>query len=215
MSGDVWPWLVMGLLGSYHGLNPAMGWLFAVGLGLQARSRKAVLRALAPIALGHELALVVAVLLVVVLGVVADAATLRVGAAGVLIAFGAFRLLKPRLHPRWVRFRLTRRELAWWSFLMSSAHGAGLMIMPVLLGSSATAGASEGPSHLEDIGSMTVLESALALTIHVGAMVAVMGVVAVVVYEKLGLAFLRRSWVNTDAIWAWSFVAAGLITLVT
>jgi hypothetical protein len=216
-DGGVWPWVVLVLLGAYHGLNPAMGWLFAVGLGLQVRSRRAVLRALAPIALGHELALVLVVLLVLVLGVVADPASLRIGSAVVLIAFGAFRLLKPRLHPRWVRFRVTPRELTWWSFLMSSAHGAGLMIAPVLLGASADARAAEGHDHLEQlgIGSMNVGESALALVLHVGAMVAVMGVIAVLVYEKLGLAFLRKSWVNTDGIWASSFVVAGLITLVT
>jgi hypothetical protein len=212
----VWPWLVLGLLGAYHGLNPAMGWLFAVGLGLQDRSRRAVLRALGPIALGHELALAVVVVVVAVLGLLADPAALRVGAAGVLIAFGAFRLLKPRLHPRWVRFRVSPRELAWWSFLMSSAHGAGLMVAPVLLGASASAEAASH-DHVEELGlgSLSVAESVLALGLHVGAMVAVMGVVAVLVYDRLGVAILRRTWINTDAIWAGSFIVAGALTLVT
>ena len=216
-SSGAWPWVLMALLGAYHGLNPAMGWLFAVGLGLQDRSRKAVLRALAPIALGHELALALVVGLVLVLGVLADPASLRIGAAVVLIAFGAFRLLKPRLHPRWVRFRVNRRELAWWSFLMSSAHGAGLMIAPVVLGSNPGAGAAASHDHVSELGlgSMSLAESAFALVLHVGAMVAVMGVVAVLVYEKVGVAFLRKSWVNTDGIWAGSFVVAGLVTLVT
>jgi hypothetical protein len=217
-ADGVWPWVLMALLGAYHGLNPAMGWLFAVGLGLQDRSRRAVLQALAPIALGHELALALVVVLVLGLGLLADPASLRVGAAGVLIAFGAFRLLRPRLHPRWVRFRVNRRELAWWSFLMSSAHGAGLMVVPVLLGAGPEgAGASDGHDHVEELGlqGASVVEGALALVLHVGAMVLVMGVVAVLVYEKLGVAFLRRSWVNTDGIWAASFVAAGLLTLVT
>jgi len=209
--------VVLVALGAYHGLNPAMGWLFAVGLGLQARSRRAVLRALAPIAIGHELALALVVLLVLVLGVVADPASLRIGSAAVLIAFGAFRLLKPRLHPRWVRFQVTPKELTWWSFLMSSAHGAGLMIAPVLLGASADARAASGHDHLEELGltTMNVAEGALALILHVGAMVAVMAVVAVLVYEKVGVAFLRKSWVNTDGIWASSFAVAGLLTLVT
>jgi len=218
-SGGVWPWVVMGLLGAYHGLNPAMGWLFAVGLGLQDRSRRAVLGALAPIAVGHELALVLVVVLVLVLGVLADPAALRVGAAAVLIAFGAFRLLRPRLHPRWVRFRVSRRELAWWSFLMSSAHGAGLMIAPVLLGSGgdARADGSDGHDHVEELGlpGLGIVESALGLLLHVGAMVAVMGIVALLVYDRLGVAFLRKSWVNTDGIWAASFLVAGLLTLVT
>jgi hypothetical protein len=209
----------MALLGAYHGLNPAMGWLFAVGLGLQDRSRGAVLRALPPIALGHELALGLVALLVIGLGVLADPGALRVGAAGVLIAFGVFRLARPRRgHPRWTRFRVTRPELAWWSFLMSSAHGAGLMVAPVLLGASSSAQASDaGHDHVAELGlaSMSVAESALALLVHVGAMVLVMGVVAVLVYEKLGVAVLRRAWVNLDALWAGAFVVAGVLTLVT
>ncbi len=215
-SSGTWPWVLLVLLGAYHGLNPAMGWLFAVGLGLQDRSRGAVLRALGPIALGHELALALVVVVVVVLGLLADPAALRVGAAAVLIAFGLFRLLKPRLHPRWVRFRVRPRELAWWSFLMSSAHGAGLMVAPVLLGAGESATAA-GHDHVEElgVGTMSVWEGALALGLHVGAMVLVMGVVALLVYEHVGLQALRRAWINTDAVWAGSFVVAGLLTLVT
>ncbi len=213
----VWPWLALGLLGAYHGLNPAMGWLFAVGLGLQDRSRAAVLRALGPIALGHELALGLVALLVVGLGVLASPDALRLGAAGVLVAFGVWRRAPPqRGHPRGVRFRVSRRELTWWSFLMSSAHGAGLMVAPVLLGAGESATAA-GHDHAEELGmgAMSLAESALALGLHVGAMVVVMGVVAVLVYEYVGLHALRRAWINTDAVWAGSFVVAGLLTLVT
>jgi hypothetical protein len=198
-------------LGAYHGLNPAMGWLFAVGIGLQERSRRAVLRSLAPIALGHELAIAVIALLVVVLGVVSDAGPLRMGAAVVLIAFGIFRFARPRAHPRWSKtMRVNRRELAWWSFLMSSAHGAGLMVAPVLVGASAAGG---GHEHSELAGSIP--ELAAVLVVHVGAMVLAMGVVAVVVYERLGVSVLRRAWLNTDHVWAGAFVAAGAFTLVT
>jgi hypothetical protein len=202
------------LLGAYHGLNPAMGWLFAVGLGLQDRSRGAVLRALGPIAVGHELALALVLVVVVGLGLLADPAALRVGAAAVLIAFGCFRLLKPRLHPRWVRFRVRPRELAWWSFLMSSAHGAGLMVAPVLLGAGATAQAHDhGP--VSTAATLSAPEAILATVLHVSAMLAVMAVVAVVVYEKLGVAVLRRTWVNSDHLWAGAFVFAGIATLFT
>src|SRR3712207_6771871 len=135
----LWPWLLLGLLGAYHGLNPAMGWLFAVSLGMQERSRAAVLRALPPIALGHEASIVLVALLVTVLGVVADAQVLHVGAGVALVAFGVFRFVKPRWHPRWTRMRVNRRELTLWSFLMSTAHGAGLMVAPVLLGAGAAA----------------------------------------------------------------------------
>jgi hypothetical protein len=215
--GDLGPWILIALLGAYHGVNPAMGWLFAVGLGLQDRDRRAVLRALPPIAIGHEAALAVSVLLVLVVGVVSDAATLRTIAAGALIAFGVFRFLKPRVHPRWTKMRVTRRELTWWSFLMSSAHGAGLIIAPVLIGTGpdrahAHGGHEHGVEHGE-VFAMTLPEMALALTLHVGAMLTVMGIVALVVYEKVGLAVLRRAWVNTDQLWAGAFVAAGALTL--
>ena len=212
-----WPWVLMALLGAYHGLNPAMGWLFAVGLGLQERSRGAVLRALGPIAIGHELAIATVAALVVVLGVLTDPGPLHVGAAVALIAFGLFRFVKPRAHPRWTRMRVNRRELTLWSFLMSSAHGAGLMVAPVLLGSGEQAGAAAHDHALDELrlDVLSIPEMALAIGVHVGAMLAVMAVVAVVVYQYLGVRVLRRAWLNTDALWAGTFVLAGVLTLVT
>jgi hypothetical protein len=211
------PLVTVALLGTYHGLNPAMGWLFAVGLGLQDRDRRSVLRALPPIAIGHELAVAVVAALVVGLGVLADPQTLAMGAGAVLIGFGLFRFVRPRAHPRWTTMRVTRRELTWWSFLMSSAHGAGLMVAPILLGSGAaeTSHAHAGHAHDHPAATMDAAEALLAITVHVGAMLVVMAVVALVVFEKLGLAFLRRAWINSDQFWAAAFVAAGAVTLVT
>jgi hypothetical protein len=213
---DLTPWLLMALLGAYHGLNPAMGWLFAVALGMQERSRAAVVRALGPIALGHELAIVVVAALVLGLGLLADSSALHLGAGLALIGFGIFRFVKPRAHPRWTTMRVNRAELTWWSFLMSSAHGAGLMVAPVLLGAGARdAAASDHALEAVHSGAMSVPESGLAIALHVAAMVAVMGVVAVVVYERVGVAVLRKAWVNLDGVWAAAFVAAGVLTLFT
>ena len=211
------PLVTVALLGAYHGLNPAMGWLFAVGLGMQDRSRRSVLRALPPIAAGHELAIVVVAALVVGLGALADPAPLKVVGAVALIAFGIFRFARPRAHPRWTTMRVTRKELTWWSFLMSSAHGAGLMVAPVLLGRGATETAHAHGGHASHSSSdvMGVADAAVAVSVHVGAMLAVMAVVALLVYEKLGLTFLRRAWVNSDQFWAGAFVVAGVLTLVT
>jgi hypothetical protein len=206
-------WLTLAGLGAYHGLNPAMGWLFAVSLGLQQGDRRAVTRSFVPIALGHELSVIVVAALVLGLGVVADPAVLHIGAAAVLIAFGLWRFARPRLHPRWTTMRVNRRELTLWSFLMSSAHGAGLMVAPVLLGG-ATAAASEGHD-LAMAGSSPVDVAAVGVALHLIAMVAVMASVALVVYTKVGVEVLRRAWVNTDALWAGAFVLAGLITLLT
>ena len=207
-------WLTLAALGAYHGLNPAMGWLFAVSQGMQHRSRRAVLRALAPIALGHELSIALVVALALGAAAVVDPSTLRIGAAAVLLAFGAFRFAKPRAHPRWTTMRVNRRELTLWSFLMSSAHGAGLMVAPVLLGGAAASASSEGHD-LAMAGSAPVGVAAVGVGLHLVAMVTVMAAVALLVYAKLGVEVLRRSWINTDALWAGAFVLAGIVTLLT
>jgi hypothetical protein len=212
-----WPWAVLVLLGAYHGLNPAMGWLFAVALGMQQRDRRAVLRALPPIALGHELSLALVVLLVLGLGVIADPSALHVGAGIALIAFGIFRFIKPRAHFRWTTMRVNRRELAWWSFLMSSAHGAGLMVAPVLIGVSAAGDARASDHALETVkqGTLSIPASALALVLHVAAMILVMGVLALLVYDRYGVSILRKAWINLDGVWAAAFIVAGMLTFVT
>jgi hypothetical protein len=214
---DTIPLVTIGLLGAYHGLNPAMGWLFAVGLGMQDRDRRSVLRALPPIAAGHEASIALVAALVVGVGAVADPRPLHVVSAACLIAFGVFRFWKPRAHPRWTTMRVSRGELTWWSFLMSSAHGAGLMVAPVLLGAGGAERAEAHAGHVHDypVATMGVGEGLLAITVHVGAMLAVMGVVALVVYEKVGLGFLRKAWVNSDQFWASAFIIAGLVTLAT
>ncbi len=215
-----WPWLLVVALGAYHGLNPAMGWLFAVGLGMQEGDRRAVRRALVPIAVGHEASIAVVAVLVFGLGIVADRAVLHVVAAAVLVAFGIFRFARPRAHPRWTRMRVDRRELTWWSFLMSSAHGAGLMVAPVLIGAGAAGAAADGGGAAEtlahvDVAGLSIGATALAVTLHVAAMLLVMGAVALLVYDRFGTALLRRAWLNLDWLWAGAFVTAGVVTFFT
>lgn len=207
-------WLTIAGLGAYHGLNPAMGWLFAVSQGLQQRSRRAVWRALGPIALGHELSIALVAALTFGAAAVADPISLRIGAAAVLVGFGLLRFAKPRAHPRWTTMRVNRRELTLWSFLMSSAHGAGLMVAPLLIGLGRTRAAAS-PEHAELAAGAgaPLLVSGVAIALHVGAMLLVMGAVAVAVYERLGLEILRRAWLNTDQLWAATFVIAGALTL--
>jgi len=213
---DVWALLLLAGLGAYHGVNPAMGWLFAVALGMQERDRRAVLRALIPIAIGHELALVTVVVLVLGLGLLADSSALHLGAGIALVLFGIFRFAKPRAHPRWTRVRVNRRELTWWSFLMSSAHGAGLMVAPVLIGAGAVDSAAARDHGLDEArDGVDVLTSAVGLLLHVGAMIAVMGVIAVLIYDHYGLGVLRKAWINLDWMWAGAFVGAGVLTMFT
>ena len=193
-----------------------MGWLFAVALGLQERRRGAVLQALPPIALGHAFAILVAVLIVGVAQILVPLDALRYICAGVLILFGLYKLIR-RKHPRWVGMRVGFRDLTAWSFLMSMAHGAGLMLVPILLRLSepmqGTSDAGEHAAHAAQTSSATVLADLTAVGLHTLAMFAVMGSVAVVVYEKLGLMILKRTWFNVDLLWAGALVAAGVVTL--
>src|SRR5947208_1182259 len=163
---DLWPWILLALLGAYHGLNPAMGWLFAVALGLQEGKRAAVLQALIPIALGHEASIALAVVLIRGVEAVAapDLLVLRLAGAILLVLFGAYKFLRPRSHPRWVGMRVTPPELALWSFLMSSAHGAGLMLFPVLLGLHAGAHAHDVPALALSAGSL--IQDVAAVLVH-------------------------------------------------
>jgi hypothetical protein len=207
------PWLGLAGLGAFHGLNPAMGWLLAVALGLQEGRRRAVWRAVPAIALGHEASLAVAAALVTGLHVVASSDALRLASALLLLGFGALKLLRPgRAHPRWVGLRLGWRDLVVWSFLMSSAHGAGLMLVPLLLGLPASAHAHDD---LAGVGPDGLLEAGAAVLLHTLAMLLVMGLVAALVYEKLGVGVLRRAWLNVDLVWAVALLAAGLLTAFT
>jgi hypothetical protein len=217
---SAWPWLTLALLGAYHGINPAMGWLFAVSQGMQQGERRAVVRSLVPIAIGHEGSIALVAGVVIFAQETVDPAAVHVGAAAVLFAFGIFRFVKPRAHWRWTTMRVTGRELTLWSFLMSTAHGAGVMVAPVLLGfgSTADAAASIGTHDKQDAGLATtasIPQDALGIFLHVGAMLVVMGIVAVVVYEKVGVDILRKAWVNTDRVWAVAFVLAAAATLIT
>jgi hypothetical protein len=208
-----WPWLAVVVLGAYHGIDPSMGWLFAVALGLQERRRSRVLWALAPIALGHLISIASVVAIIGGLRLFVAIRWLRPAGAGVLIAFGAFRYLRPGAHPRWVAMRVTWIDLALWSFLMATAHGAGLMLFPILLGLTPT-----GMHHAHALSALPhangALVAASVVALHTAAMIVVAGAIAIVIYDRVGLAILRSAWVNLDTIWAGALVAAGLISLV-
>src|SRR5919201_6509819 len=168
-----WPWLALGALGVYHGLNPAMGWLFAVALGFLKQSRRAVLEALLPIAIGHELSVGVVVALVALTQAFAIPDVRPVGAVA-LVAFGLYKLRKPLSHPRWVGMQVNGRDLVVWSFLMSTAHGAGLMLVPVLLGLPVASATPDLPTI--GLASQTLLQDSAAVLVHTAAMLVVMGV---------------------------------------
>jgi hypothetical protein len=207
VNSSLWPWAALVLLGAYHGVNPGMGWLFAVARGLQENSRRAVLGSLLPIAIGHEASIVTVVITVSLTEQVVPPFFVRLLAALVLVTFGLYKLVRPRSHPGGFGMRVSPAGLAAWSFLMSSAHGAGLMLAPVLLGLPVFATYHS----LSEIS----LQAVAAASLHVAAMLLVMGIVSVVVYQKVGLGILRRGWFNLDLAWSFVLIVGGAVTLFT
>lgn len=215
------PWLSLFALGAAHGINPAMGWLFAVGRGLQERDRRAVWRAFGPLAIGHALAIVVAVVLAITLGRVLAPGWLRWIVAAALLVVGVNGIARHR-HVALGGMRVSARELAAWSFLMASAHGAGLMVLPFILGAVAPAApiahhhhmasAATGPAAPVLTASLTGMNpiGMTAPLVHTLGYLAATVVIAVVVYEKVGLRILRRAWINLNLIWGVALIAAAV-----
>ncbi len=227
----LWPWAALFLLGAYHGVNPAMGWLFAVALGMQKKSAAAVWQSLVPIAAGHFVAIGLVVAAAAIAGAVVPLRYVKIAAACVLLAFGLHRLIR-KSHPRWGGMQIGFRDLSIWSFLMASAHGAGFMLLPILLKMSTLPAADFGDSahahHLHSLGfagPSTVgswfteswfarpSTASIALLVHTLGYLLVTGLIAFVVYEKLGLDILRKTWVNLDLIWAAALIATAGFTL--
>ncbi|WP_338046304.1 hypothetical protein [Polyangium spumosum] len=211
---SAWPWITLALLGAYHGLSPGMGWLFAVALGLQEKSGKAVLRALVPIAIGHAASVGLAVGLLAAGKASIPSGILPWITGGVLVGFGVFKLVRPR-HPRWVGMRVNMRDLVVWSFLMATAHGAGLMLLPVFVLGEDNPAPCHGPACHDAAGiSLSSPGGYLAaISLHTLAMLLVSALVALVVYYKVGLAMLRRAWFDLDRVWAGALILAGVLGL--
>ena len=210
---DLWPWVALLGLGAFHGLNPAMGWLFSVALGLQHKSRAWVLWSLLPIAIGHAISIAVVVALFAYVRQVVDLDALRWIAAAILIAFGVYRLTG-RHKPRFTGMQVGFADLTVWSFLMATGHGAGLMLLPVLL-RLPMRDADAAHIHSESLPVMVgAIGTLLVVAVHTFAMLAVAGAIAVVVYEWVGLAFLRRGWINLDLLWAIALFIAGALLLI-
>lgn len=214
---DAWQWLALIGLGAFHGVNPAMGWLFAVAFGLQEGRRGAVVKALPPIALGHALSVLVVVISFTMVQLVTAPDLLKPATVAVLIGFGGYRLVRGHRHRVRVGMRTGFAGLTLWSFLMASAHGAGLMILPLLLGMLAPAQLMAlslcGPG-AEMTGTIAALGSAAAglavVLVHMAAMLVVIAIVGLVVFETVGLGILRRGWVNFDLVWAGALIGTGV-----
>lgn len=225
------PLILLLLLGAFHGINPGMGWLFAVGLGMQERRRAAVWSALLPLALGHALAIGATILIVGLIGLFIPIDILKWSVAAILVGFGIYKLYRNR-HPQYGGMQVNFGQLTVWSFLMASAHGAGLMVLPFLFsGLQITTGPMEAEGHMhENVAHGTVeamshtshayilsslpaepIVGVLVILVHTLGYLLVMGLVAVIVYEKLGLRLLKSAWFNIDLIWAFALIVSGLL----
>jgi hypothetical protein len=205
---ELWPWFALAGLGLFHGINPAMGWLFAVALGLNRGNRRIVLLSLVPIALGHAAAVAAVLLAVLTLGLILDHAMLMRAAAVLLIGWALWHAIHGHRQRVRVGMRTGLAGLVLWSFLMASAHGAGLMLVPILLPICGSAAATP------DIDPGAVIPLALAAVgVHSLAMLAAIAAISVVVYDWIGVGFLRRGWVNLDQIWVAALLLSGVVLL--
>ena len=225
---DVWPWAALLLLGAVHGLNPGMGWLFAVALGMQRQERGAVWRALLPLAAGHAVSIAVVAVVVGLAGMAVSLGELRWFVAAILLALGVSKLVRNR-HPRWGGMTVGSWQVGVWSFLMASAHGAGLMAVPFLLSLTSpahSAHASHGMASATGTNEVHVSHAAAALgalphvpvvgaavaLVHTVGYLAITGLVAALVYERLGLRLLGKAWFNVDRVWAAALIATAAVT---
>jgi hypothetical protein len=209
-QAELWPWLALIGLGIFHGINPAMGWLFAVALGLHRHSRNIVALSWIPIALGHAFAVAIVLFAVLALGLILNHAALSHAAAVVLLGWALWHAVRGHRQRLRVGMQTGLAGLALWSFLMSSAHGAGLMLVPVLV-PLCLAGSPAG--RLTTAGSLPIALAALG--VHTAAMLGTIAVVSLIVYDWVGLAFLRSGWINLDLIWIAALGVCGLLLLLT
>jgi hypothetical protein len=203
-----WPWIAIAGLGVFHGVNPAMGWLFAVALGLHRRSAGVVALSLAPIALGHLAAVAAVVAGFVTLGLVVDRAILMRLAGCALIGWAAWHGLRGHRGRPFVGLQTGLLGLVGWSFVMASAHGAGLMLFPALLPLCA------GASPAAPWTAAAFWPALAALGVHTAAMLFTIAAISLAVYGFVDIGVLRRGWINLDLVWTGALVACGILLLV-
>jgi hypothetical protein len=203
---EAWPWLTFAGLGAFHGLNPAMGWLFAVALGQHRQSRTVVFASLLPIAIGHLASIAIVAGLLVAVGYFIPGGLVQIGSGALLLAWAAYHWRFGHRHRVRFGMQVGLLGLGVWSFLMATAHGAGLMLWPALMQTCSIA-ALDGHGPLAP--------TLAGIGIHTVAMTATAVIVAGLVHEWLGLAVLRRAWLNVDALWVCALAGTGAVLLAT
>jgi hypothetical protein len=207
-------WLAVVASGLYHGVSPGMGWPLAVAAGLMGRGRRDVLSALASLAAGHLVAMLVILLpFALITALLEWRRVIRISAGVAVIAYGVFRLVNRR-HPRALA-RIRPTQLALWSFAIAIAHGAGLMLLPIYLGLYSAEEVDKAHQALAVLMARNFASAVLVSLVHVLSMVTAGGVIAFLVHDWIGLKFLSRSWFNLDFAWALSLILVGAVGLMT
>ena len=199
---EIWPWLALAGLGAFHGLNPGMGWLFAVALGMHRHDARIVRLSVVPIAFGHALSVALVAAAFLWVGLLIDARVLRIACGAILIGWALYHWRYGHRHRVRFGMRTGLIGLGVWSFLIATAHGAGLMLWPALMPLCIGAGAESGANG-------PVATALLGIGVHTAAMLIVTAAMAIAVYEWVGLELLRRAWINVDLVWTWALIAAG------
>ncbi|QFI68605.1 hypothetical protein EKH55_3731 [Sinorhizobium alkalisoli] len=186
-----------------------MGWLFAVALGLHRQSARIVWLSLVPIAIGHAVSIAMVLAVVTVFGAVLDLRNLQLAAAVLILGLAGYCAVYGHRHRVRVGMQTGMAGLAIWSFLMATSHGAGLMLVPVVLSLCLT-----DQSGIAGIGNSLPISLA-AVGVHTGAMLAVIAAIALIVFAWVGLAALRTAWINFDRLWTLALGATGIILLIS
>ncbi|GLU30568.1 hypothetical protein WKR88_00910 [Trinickia caryophylli] len=202
-TADAASWAAIFGSGVFHGINPAMGWLFATALGLQRGSRAALFAALPPLALGHALSVFVLTSSALAFSFAANASAVRLVLGAALIGWAGYHHLFGHRHRMPVGMTAGFAGLALWSAATATLHGAGLMLVPALMPLCAGGPSAAGGTALA------------ATLVHTAVASATSGLVAFAAYEYLGLGMLRRGWVNFDWLWSAALAAAGAILIAT
>ena len=209
----LWPWLTILGLGALHGLSPANGWMFAAACGVRARDDARAWRALLPIAIGHTASIAI-VVFAVTQGVLMDRTKVQSLAGIVLIGLASYLWLRGVAHAKPGRTaagtRASHIGIAFWSCLMSTAHGAGLMLVPALV----PLCMSDSPAR-EITASGSIVLALAAVAVHLAAMLATTGAIATGICRGVAAhprwsdgAALRHVWASAQAV-----IGASLISL--
>lgn len=219
-DGTALLWAGVVAIGAYHGLNPAMGWPLAVANGLSEKRGAAVFGTWVPLGAGHLLAMALVLVPFAMLAWLLQwSREIRIGAGALVVLFGAARLFMRR-HPRWLA-RIRPTQLALWSFVMATAHGAALMLLPFLMGLCQAPADAVGATSINTFDHAAVMylmrtsfgTAVVVSLVHTAAMIASGLGVAWIVYRYIGLRALRAAWLDLDAVWAIGLIASGAAAL--